>query len=230
MVYVSICTGLSRATAEHALVHRFLEVLWLWLVSRFGSELVPSQITKKGLFEEIVLIQFWSGGAAIVVKPFIRNRTVIDLPYQTWLLMQKCGFQLTKLFKLRLEQQSFWRILYMKKNPEVPQIWHEYVLVCAKPLDSQKVFSLWFSHIKISCFFFWSVDTLKKPASKQQYAVKRKTVKTTINAKLKTQAAQKIQRWSLKRRSRKQWFWRCRRRLRKPKLSKRSCRLASKQN
>ena len=75
-----------------------------------------------------------NGSAAIVVKPFIRDRAVVDLPYQTWLLMQTCGFQLTKLFKLRLEQQSFWRILYMRKNPLVPQIWHEYILVCEKPL------------------------------------------------------------------------------------------------
>ncbi len=88
------------------------------------------------VYSEMFKVLKTNGTAAIVVKPFIRNRTVIDLPYQTWLLMQKCGFQLTKLFKLRLEQQSFWRILYMKKNPEVPQIWHEYVLVCAKPLDS----------------------------------------------------------------------------------------------
>jgi DNA modification methylase len=94
------------------------------------------------VYSEMFKVLKTNGTAAIVVKPFIRNRTVIDLPYQTWLLMQKCGFQLTRLFKLRLEQQSFWRILYMKKNPEVPQIWHEYVLVCAKPLDGQKVFSL----------------------------------------------------------------------------------------
>ena len=75
-----------------------------------------------------------SGGtAAIIVKPFIRNRKVVDLPYQTWLLMEKCGFNLTKLFKLRLDAQSFWRILYMQKNSEVPELWHEYVLVCTKP-------------------------------------------------------------------------------------------------
>ena len=36
--------------------------------------------------------------------------------------------------RARAEQQSFWRILYMRKNPLVPQIWHEYILVCEKPL------------------------------------------------------------------------------------------------
>jgi DNA modification methylase len=76
-----------------------------------------------------------SGGiAAVIVKPFIRERKVVDLPFQTWLLMQKCGFQLTNVYKQRLDQQSFWRVLYMKKNPEVPEIWHEWVLVCKKPL------------------------------------------------------------------------------------------------
>jgi len=72
------------------------------------------------------------GVAAVIVKPFIRLRKVVDLPFQTWLLLQKCGFQLIKSYKLRLDQQSFWRILYMQKNPEVPQIWHEYVLVVLK--------------------------------------------------------------------------------------------------
>lgn len=76
-----------------------------------------------------------SGGvAAVIVKPFIRNRQVVDLPFQTWLLMQKCGFELLKVYKQRLVQQSFWRVLYMQRNPEVPQIWHEWVLVCRKPL------------------------------------------------------------------------------------------------
>ena len=85
------------------------------------------------VYHEMFKVLKPGGSAAIVVKPFIRNRVVIDLPYQTLLLMQTCGFKLTRLFKLRLEQQSFWRILYMKKNPLVPQIWHEYILVCEKP-------------------------------------------------------------------------------------------------
>ena len=84
-----------------------------------------------------VYMEMWKvlkegGLAMVVVKPFIRNKKVVDLPYQTWLLMQKCGFKLTKLFKLRLTQQSFWRILYQKKHPEVEVIAHEYVLVCQK--------------------------------------------------------------------------------------------------
>lgn len=85
------------------------------------------------VYNEMFCILKVGGVAAVIVKPFIRNRTVIDLPYQTWLLMQKCGFKLIKVYKQRLDQQSFWRILYMQKNPDVPQIWHEWVLVCVKP-------------------------------------------------------------------------------------------------
>lgn len=87
------------------------------------------------VYSEMFKVLKPGGISAIIVKPFIRNKQVVDLPFQTWLLMQKCGFKLTRLFKLRLDQQSFWRILYMKKYPDVPEIWHEYVLVCEKPTE-----------------------------------------------------------------------------------------------
>ena len=73
-----------------------------------------------------------NGLAIIVVKPFVRNKKVVDLPYHTWLLLQKVGFKLVKLYKLRLKQRSFWRILYERKFPEVPKIRHEYVIVVKK--------------------------------------------------------------------------------------------------
>ena len=44
-----------------------------------------------------------SGRAIIIIKPFIRNKKVIDLPYYTYLLMSYCGFTLEKLYKLRLK-------------------------------------------------------------------------------------------------------------------------------
>jgi len=72
------------------------------------------------------------GLCIIVIKPFIRNKQVVDLPYQTWLFLDKVGFKLVKLFKLRLEQETFWRVLYRKKYPYVPTIRHEYILVCQK--------------------------------------------------------------------------------------------------
>jgi len=70
--------------------------------------------------------------AIIVVKPYIRERRIVDLPYLTWVLLSRVGFKLERLFKLRLKMQSFWRILYYKRNPDVPLIAHEYVIVCRK--------------------------------------------------------------------------------------------------
>jgi len=74
------------------------------------------------------------GLAIIVVKPFIRNKKVVDLPYHTWLLLKKVGFKLVKLYKLRLKQQSFWRILYYRRFPSVPKIRHEYIIIVKKSL------------------------------------------------------------------------------------------------
>jgi len=75
-----------------------------------------------------------NGLAIVVVKPFIRNKKVVDLPYHTFLLMSHAGFKLEKLYKLRLKNQSFWRILYYKKYPDMPRIAHEYVLVARKAI------------------------------------------------------------------------------------------------
>jgi len=72
------------------------------------------------------------GLAIVVIKPFVRNKKVVDLPYHTWLLLKKVGFKLYKLYKLRLKQQSFWRILYEKKYPSTPKLRHEYVVVVKK--------------------------------------------------------------------------------------------------
>lgn len=84
------------------------------------------------VYQEMFQVLKPLGLAMIAIRPFIRNKQVIDLPFQTWLLMQKVGFTLAKLYKLRLVNQSFWRIIYSKKNPLVPLIAHEYVLVCQK--------------------------------------------------------------------------------------------------
>ena len=72
------------------------------------------------------------GRAIIVVKPFIRKREVIDLPRYTWLLLERVGFKLEKVYKLRLKTQSFWRIIYYEKNPHVPRLTHEYIIVARK--------------------------------------------------------------------------------------------------
>jgi len=73
------------------------------------------------------------GRMIVVVKPFVRNKKVIDLPWHTWLLLRKVGFELENLYKFRLPTKSFWRLLYEKKHPEVPRIEHEYIIVVRKP-------------------------------------------------------------------------------------------------
>ena len=54
----------------------------------------------------------------------VRNKCIVDLPFHSWLLLQKCGF--------KLPQISFWRVLYRRKHPEVERINHEYILLCKK--------------------------------------------------------------------------------------------------
>lgn len=72
-----------------------------------------------------------NGLAIIVIKPFIRNKQVVDLPWHTWLLLDRAGFRLVRLLKLRLEQESFWRVIYHQKY-NAPKIAHEYILVLQK--------------------------------------------------------------------------------------------------
>jgi len=73
-----------------------------------------------------------NGRIIIIVKPFIRGKRPVDLPLHTWLLLEKCGFQLVDVLKFRLPAQSLWRVLQYKKNPDIERISHEYILVCRK--------------------------------------------------------------------------------------------------
>ena len=75
------------------------------------------------------------GYCIVVVKPFVRNKKIIDLPLQTWKLLEGIGFELEELYKYKLNSLSFWRILHYRKNPEQKQLWHEYALVCRKSAD-----------------------------------------------------------------------------------------------
>jgi hypothetical protein len=75
------------------------------------------------------------GRIIIIVKPFVRNKKVVDLPYHTWLLLEKCGFKLYDVLKFRLPSKSFWRILQYRDYPDLERLRHEYVLVCEKRED-----------------------------------------------------------------------------------------------
>jgi len=84
------------------------------------------------VYNEMYKVLKPNGYAIVIIKPFIRNKQVIDLPYYTWLMMKRVGFKLEKIYKLRLETQSFWRVLYYKKYPDVPRINHEYIIIGRK--------------------------------------------------------------------------------------------------
>jgi len=84
------------------------------------------------IYQECFKVLRLGGLMVLIVRPFIRSRQVVDLPYHTWLLCKQAGFKLKEVLKLRRTVQSFWRLIYHRKHPEVPQIRHEYVLVLQK--------------------------------------------------------------------------------------------------
>jgi len=84
------------------------------------------------VYKEMYSVLKEGGRAIVVVRPFVRNKKVVDLPYHTWLLLEKVGFQLEDVWKLYLKNLSFWRLNQYKKNPEQEQVRHEYILVVKK--------------------------------------------------------------------------------------------------
>jgi DNA modification methylase len=107
------------------------EVLVRRLMTKSGKPTYLSEMLK--IYREMWKVLKPGGLAIVVVKPFIRRRQIVDLPYHTYILMSRCGFTLEKLYKLRLKNTSFWRILYYRRNPSTPRIAHEWILVCRKP-------------------------------------------------------------------------------------------------
>ena len=72
------------------------------------------------------------GIMALVLKNFIRDQKVVRLDLDTQKLCESVGFTLVETFKRRLPAQSFWRILYRKRFPDVEPITHEGCLVFRK--------------------------------------------------------------------------------------------------
>jgi DNA modification methylase len=99
-------------------------------LTRNGKPTYLSEMLR--VYHEMYKVLKPGGLAIVVVKPYIRNKKIIDLPYYTYLLMERVGFTLEKLYRLRLRNMSFWRILYYKKYPDIPRIAHEYVIVMKK--------------------------------------------------------------------------------------------------
>jgi len=107
-----------------------LQQLYKRLLTRKGRPTYLSEMLR--VYTQMFHVLRPGGVACVVVKPFIKDRKVVDLPYITWCLLKSIGFTLEKTYKWRIERPSFWRILYAKKNPGVPLVAHEYVVVVRK--------------------------------------------------------------------------------------------------
>ena len=68
----------------------------------------------------------------LVTKNFIRNKQVIRLDEDTIKLCEQAGFGFVERHYRELPSQSFWRIIYHKKYPDVEKIEYEDVLVFRK--------------------------------------------------------------------------------------------------
>lgn len=68
----------------------------------------------------------------LVTKDFIRNKKRIRLDKDTIKLCEMAGFKYIHTYHRKIENPSFWRILYQQKHPEVEQIDCEDILCFRK--------------------------------------------------------------------------------------------------
>ncbi len=145
---VGISTKTAREYSQNQenignLPHGDIEKMRCARISDENFEIMVKKLMKNGkptylsemlkVYREMWKVLKPNGLAIIIVKPFVREKKVVDLPFHTHILLSTCGFVLEKLYKLRLKHQSFWRRLYAEKYPDAPLIQHEYVLVYRKP-------------------------------------------------------------------------------------------------
>ena len=72
------------------------------------------------------------GKLIVVIKNFIRKKAVVRLDSDTIKLCEAAGFALKERWYFKLPQKSFWRVLYHKKYPEVPEVEYEDILIFRK--------------------------------------------------------------------------------------------------
>jgi len=77
-----------------------------------------------------------SGKLILVTKNFIRDKKVVRLDLDTIKLCEAAGFRLSDRWYFKLPTRSFWRILYRRKYPDVPEVEYEDVLVFTKEAES----------------------------------------------------------------------------------------------
>jgi len=80
-----------------------------------------------------------SGKLILVTKNFIRDKQVVRLDLDTIKLCEATGFRLLDRWYFKLPTRSFWRILYAKRFPHVPEVEHEDILVLDKGVDIPRV-------------------------------------------------------------------------------------------
>ena len=71
----------------------------------------------------------------LVTKNFIRDQKEIRLDLDTIKLCEQVGFKLIERHYRKLSSQSFWRIIYKKKYPDVETIDCEDILVFTPEKD-----------------------------------------------------------------------------------------------
>ncbi|MBU1066973.1 hypothetical protein KKE60_04265 [Patescibacteria group bacterium] len=76
-----------------------------------------------------------SGKLILVTKNFIRDKQVVRLDLDTIQLCEAAGFRLADRWYFKLPQKSFWRILYKKRFPHVPEIDYEDIMIFSKEED-----------------------------------------------------------------------------------------------
>jgi len=72
------------------------------------------------------------GLMVLITKDFIRNKKRVQLGEDTIKLCEMAGFKHIHTYHRKIENPSFWRILYQQKNPEVEQIDCEDILCFRK--------------------------------------------------------------------------------------------------
>lgn len=73
-----------------------------------------------------------AGVMVIVIKNFIRDKQVVRLDLDTIKLCEAAGFSLADRWYFKLPTRSFWRILYKRRFPDVPEVEFEDVLIFGK--------------------------------------------------------------------------------------------------
>jgi len=84
------------------------------------------------VFRECYKVLKNKGVMVLVTKNFIRDKQVVRLDEDTIKLCEAAGFTLRDRWYFKLPQRSFWRILYKRRYPGVPEVKYEDVIVFSK--------------------------------------------------------------------------------------------------